>query len=185
VAQTADNSLEGRIAALEQWQRASQNTNAVVGSAVAAVNTGQVSLTGVANAGVGSVGWDLASGPSVDLFVSGGRVRVDLAARLEVHGNKTSVYAGYQVRGPVADPAVTDLGTAPVVLAPDVARAIEFQDPDGTGMSRLGGFGVHDIATALAVGWYRFTMVYFLAYGGTTTAPYGNITNRRLTVTRY
>jgi hypothetical protein len=181
MAQTPDNSLEGRIAALESAQRAAQTSSAVVGSAVAAVNPAQVALTGVANAGPGSAGWTY-DGPSVDLFAVG-RMRVDLAARLEVHGNKASVYAGYRVQGPAADLAA--LGAAPVLQAPDITRAIEFQDPDGSGISRLAGMGVHDVVTGLASGYYRVIMAFFLAYSGTTNQPYGNITNRRLSVTIY
>lgn len=178
MAQTTDSSLEGRIAALEQAARAAQTSQAVVGSAVAAVAAAQVSLTGTANT-LGSTGWTY-DGPTVDLFAVG-RMRVDLAARLEVHGNKTSVYAGYRVQGPAAD--LASVGAAPVLQAPDITRAIEFQDPDGTGQSRLAGMGVHDVVTGLASGYYRVTMAHFLAYGGTATAPFGNISNRRLSVT--
>jgi hypothetical protein len=181
MAQTPDNSLEARIAALEQNARAAQTSAAVVGSAVAAVNPAQVTLTGVAST-PGSVDWSY-DGPTVDLFAVG-RMRVDLAARLEVHGNKASVYAGYRVQGPAS--SVDAAAGAAVLVAPDVTRAIEFQDPDGTGMSRLAGMGVHDVVTGLASGYYRVTMAYFLAYSGTTgSAPYTNITNRRLSVTLY
>jgi hypothetical protein len=179
MAQTPDDSLEARIAALEQAQRAAQTSAAVVGSAVASVNPAQVSLTGTANTGPGAVGWSY-DGPTVDLFATG-RMRVDLAARLEVHGNKASVYAGYQVRGPAA--ALDAVAGAGVLVAPDITRAVEFQDPDGTGQSRLAGMGVHDVVTGLAAGYYRVTTAFYLAYSGTTTTPFGNITNRRLSVT--
>jgi len=181
MAQTTDDSLEDRIARLEQAARAAQTSQAVVGSAVAAVNAAQVSLTGPTTGAPGSVGWDY-SGPSVDLFAVG-RMRVDLAARLEVRGNKASAYAGYRVQGP--SPDLASVGAAPVLQAPDITRAIEFQDPDGSGMSRLAGMGVHDLVTGLATGYYRVTMAFFLAFSGTTGAPYANISNRRLSVTIY
>jgi hypothetical protein len=142
VAQTADTSLEARILQLEDSVRALQNTAAVAGTAVAASNAAAVTLTGVASS-VGSVGWDTTSGPTVDLIVLGGRIRVDVAANFEVYGNKCSLYAGYQVRGPAV------------------------------------------AATGLRPGWYRVTEAYFLAYSGTSGAPYGIASNRRLSVTRY
>lgn len=183
MAQTQDTSLDARIADLEASVRSMQAAAAVGGTSVAATNPGAVTLTGVAST-AGSVAWDTASGPSVDLLVVGGRLEVKVAASFEVYGNKCSLYVGYQVRGPVDDPAVEDLATAAVVVAPDYEKAASLQD-DGTGMNQLGAFSTFDVVTGLAVGWYRVIQAYALAYSGTTGAPYGIATNRRLSVTRY
>jgi hypothetical protein len=187
VAQTADTSLEARILQLEDSVRALQNTAAVAGTAVAASNATAVTLTGAAST-VGSVGWDTTSGPTVDLIVLGGRIRVDVAANFEVYGNKCSLYAGYQVRGPAV--ASTDqygndlLAPTPVVIAPSLPASAQLQD-DGVGMNQLGAFASFDLVTGLRPGWYRVTEAYFLAYSGTSGAPYGIASNRRLSVTRY
>jgi len=189
MAQTVDNSLEQRIADLESAVRALTAGAALAGTAVGASAAGAVTLTGIAST-LGSVPWDVGQGPSVDLYVQGGRLKVDMAASFEVYGNKTSLYVGYQILGGIpravdpSNPGVDLLAAAPVVRAPDYEKAASLQD-DGVGMNQLGAFGTFDLVTGLAVGWYRVRLAYALAYGGTSGAPYGIATYRRLTVTRY
>jgi hypothetical protein len=187
VAQVADGSLEARIRQLEETVRGLAAAAAVGGTTVAVRTAAGVTLTGVASS-VGSVGWDTTSGPSVDLYVPGGRILVDVAASFEVYGNKCSLYAGYRVLGPapVVDTAtnVPDFTGAPVAVAPSTETSASLQD-DGTGMNQLGAFSSFDLVTGLPVGWYRIVECYFLAYSGTTGAPYGIATARRLAVTRY
>lgn len=185
--QLTDNTLEARIRALEERVQSMQSAAAVGGTTVAAVNDGSVTLTGVAGSS-GGVPWNTTAGPEVDLFVTGGRVRVDVAASFEVYGNKCSLFAGYRVIGPTPtnDPisGLPDFTGALTVRAPDYAHAAELQD-DGTGMNQLGAFATFDLVTGLDTGWYRITEAYALSYSGTTGAPYGIATDRRLAVTRY
>jgi hypothetical protein len=188
MAQVADASLEARLKDLEDSVRSLQTTATVGGTTVAAANPDPVTLTGTAGT-VGSLPWDVTSGPSVDLYVTGGRLKVDVAASFEVYGNKCSLFAGYQVRGPVS--ALTDpltgadlLAAAPVAVAPTLEKSAQLQD-DGTGMNQLGAFATFDLVTGLAPGWYRIVEAYDLAYSATTGAPYGIATFRRLAVTRY
>lgn len=188
MAQTADPSLEQRIADVESQVRAIVAGQALGGTSVAAKIPGAVTLTGIAST-LGSVPWTTADGPSVDLFVPSGRFRVDVAASFEVYGNKASLYAGFQVRGPVdarTDPDGSGdyLAAAPVLVPPDYERSASLQD-DGAGMNQLGAFANFDVVTGLAVGWYRVQAAYALAYGGTTGPPYGIATYRRIAATRY
>lgn len=187
MAQTADNTLEQRIADLESSVRALTTTAAVGGTSVAATDATAVTLTGVAST-VGGVDWNVVAGPSVDLYVQGGRLRIDVAASFEVYGNKCSLFAGYRILGPAptVDPTtgVADFTAAPVRIVPSYEKAAELQD-DGVGMNQLGAFGTFDVITGLPVGWYRVAEVYALSYSGTTGAPYGIASARRLTATRY
>lgn len=193
MATTQDNSLDKRIADLEAAVRSMQRAAAVGGTSIAATNPGTVTVTGVAST-AGVTAWNTSAGPTVDLYVVGSRIRVDVAASLEVYGNKASLFIGYQVRGPVdeqADPATGQsvvpsaaLAAAPVIVAPDYEKSAQLQD-DGVGMNLLGAFSTFDLVTGLEVGWYRVTQAYALTYSGTTGAPYGNANYRRLSVTRY
>jgi hypothetical protein len=188
VAQLADNSLEGRIKALEDAVTSLLGSAAVGGTTVAAPVDGALTLTGTAGA-PGSVAWNTTAGPTVDLYVTGGRLLVQVGASFEVYGNRCSLYAGYRVLGPVTvatDPltGADQLATAGVARDPDYARAAELQD-DGTGMNQLGAFSTFDLVTGLAPGWYRITEAYALTYSGTVDAPYGIATDRRLAATRY
>lgn len=187
MAQVADNSLEGRIKAIEEAVQSLLATAAVGGTTVAAANAAAVTLTGTAGS-VGSLPWDVTSGPTADLYVPGGRLLVQVAASFEVYGNKCSLFAGYRVLGPApaVDPTthLPDFTGAPVAVAPSLEKAAQLQD-DGTGMNQLGAFSTFDLVTGLAPGWYRITEAYDLAYSATTGAPYGIATYRRLAVTRY
>jgi hypothetical protein len=184
VAQTADNSLEGRIRDLEDSVRALTATAAVGGTTVADSNAAAVTLTGVAGA-VGGVEWQYAL--QADLMVTGGRLLVNTAASFEVYGNKCSLYVGYRILGPAPVDSVSGVPdwTAPAVArAPSYEKSAQLQD-DGVGMNQLGAFGTFDLVTGLAIGWYRVQQAYALSYSGTTGAPYGIATARRLAVTRY
>lgn len=181
MAQTADDDLAARILALESGLRALQSAAGVGGTSLAARDPAALTLTGTAST-VGSVPWNTAAGPFVDLLVTGGRLRIDVAANLEVYGNKCSLYVGYQLSGPTTAQALLDV--AAVLAAPLYDTAMQLQD-DGTGMNQLGAFGTFDVVTGLESGWYRVVQSYGLSYSSTTGAPFGTATYRRLTATRY
>jgi hypothetical protein len=179
MAQVPEEDLVARIATLESFMRAEQAAAAVGGTSVAALIVAGVTLTGVTGT-AGGVDWTY-GGPSVDLLVTGGRIEVKVGASFEVYGNKCSLFAGYRVRGPVV---TADLLPGAVAVAPSYEASAELQD-DGVGMNQLGAFATFDVVTGLAVGWYRVEEAYALSYSGTTGAPYGIATYRRIAVTRY
>lgn len=186
MAQIADDSLAARIAALESQVRSLAAGAAVGATAVGASNAASVTLTGVAST-AGVVPWSYA-GPSIDLYAVSGRLRVDVAAAMEVWGNKASLYVGYRVTGPVDAAEDLDvaaaLASAAVLVAPDYDKSTQLQD-DAVGMNQLGAFSTFDLVTIPEDGWYRVTQAYALAYSGTTPAPYGIASARRLAVQRY
>lgn len=183
MAQTADNSLEGRVAALEQWQRAQQNVAAVVGSSVAATNPAQLEIDGH-NAVSELLPWNYA-GPSVDLYVPGGRLTVMLAAALSVNGINTTAYMGYEVRGPVTDQSLLP---GAQLVGPTLEKSLSLED-HGSAQGTQGSISTFDLVTGLAVGWYRVNAAYTLGYtsqgGGTAPIPLALVTNRRVSVIRY
>lgn len=189
-------SLEQRVLDLEAAMRGQRATNqteriSVINAAgqvvplsqlafgsVSATDAGLVTFTVAANAGPGSQGW-LYSGPSVDVYVTSGRLRIDLAAALVSSGNRFSTFMGYRVLGPATSQA--DLAAAAQYAAPDYTRAIELQH-NSSGMDVRGAFGTHDTRTGLPVGWYRVVASYAATYSGYTSAQNGSAENRRLTV---
>lgn len=178
--QIAEGTLERRIADLESAVRALVAGGAVGGTAVAAADPSQLTLTGVINTSTLSA-WGY-NGPDVDLFVTAGRLLVQVAARLDIAGINTSLYMGYQVLGPAADQA--SLAGAAVAVAPDTVKSLSLQD-HGAAQGTQGSISSFDLVTGLANGWYRVRSAYALGYTSQTTAPVGIATNRRLAVTRY
>lgn len=180
MAQTADNSLEGRIADLETAVRSLVATAAVGGTSIAAVDLTEADASGRANVSE-LAAWNYA-GPFVDLRVTGGRIMVDLAAHIECSGANTSIYMGYEVRGPVADQA--SLVTAPQLIGPDVSRSLSLED-HASAMGTQGSISTFDLVPNLANGWYRVRAAYTVGYTSQTSIPNGLATNRRIAVTRY
>jgi hypothetical protein len=186
------NSLEQRFADLEQAVRSLRATNltdraSIVdasGSAVAlsalafgqviGVNptVGAVSITGVPNAA--SPSWGIPSNwsyvdPTVDVYVRGGRLRVDWAALLAMNsgpGMGPQLVMSYRVtfRGALNDGTVNT-----VVVQPDYYRCISILD--NAGVARIDSMGSFYLHTGLAVGWHRIQAAFFLLYNATTGTP--------------
>jgi hypothetical protein len=180
VAQTADNSLEQRIKALEDAVRSLTTSAAVGGTSVSASDASELDVIGTANVST-ITAWNYA-GPYVDLMVTGGRIMVDLAAALQANGLNTSLYMAYEVRGPAIDQP--SLATAPQLQAPDRSRSLSLQD-DGSAQGTMGSISTFDLVPGLAVGWYRIRAAYALGFTSQTGTPVGIATNRRIAVTRY
>lgn len=181
MAQLQDNSLDQRIADLEASVRSLLSAAAVGGTSVAATDPASVTLTGTANTPLGVVPWQY-NGPTVELFVSGGRLRIDLAAAIEVTGAKAEYFLGYRVIGPSVDQA--GLASAPVRIDPTYATAYSVRYT-GQPMAATGNGGTFDLVTGLPIGWYRIVQAQSLSYGSDTGIPNGFAQNRRLAVTRY
>lgn len=203
MAQTVDSSLEQRLSDIESALRSLRTTNwtdlaSVVNAAGAAVplsslafgqvadtlNTDvtPVSFTGVSGT-VGGTGFVSAGGPSVNVLVSGGRLRVDIAALMVSSGNKASLMMSYGIRGPAVSAATAP--AAPVIgYNGDTVYSVEcFHSGMGQEQDFSGGsFGLH---TGLARGWYNVTARYSLSYSGTSYAPYGIVTFPRIVATPY
>lgn len=179
MAQTNDASLEQRLLDLESSVRALRTTDPF--GLVTASNPAQVEMWGVANAGPGGVGW-IGGGPTLSLYVASGRLRVDVAAALDTAGNKAEVFMSWAVLGP-ADSAAASL-TAAQAIGPAYDRSIEIQY-NGTGMDQRSAQATFDTHPGLAPGWYTVTARYALSYSGSTTQPYGLVTNRRVAAMPY
>lgn len=192
MAQIAETSLEARIAALEaqarslaasNWTDRASVTNAsgrfvplsslAFGQVVAEMPP-VVELWGVANAGPGGVGW-IAGDPTLDVYVSGGGLRVDVGAALTASGNKCSMFMSY---------AVIDLSVGQTLVAPDYARSIEVQH-NAQGMDQRAAMGTFGFDLQLVQGWYRVQARYALSYSGWTSTPYGSAERRRIAATPF
>ncbi len=191
MAQTIDNSVEGRLAEVEAALRSLLATNLTDLASVTDASGRLVPLSALAFGQVAvrdlnlvalttnSTAW-VSIGPSLDVRVRGGRLRVDLAARLIVAGFNLRIGASYALRGPAATAA--DLATAPLRQAAAESRALLVKNQQG-GFAEAAG-GVPDLVEGLPEGWYRVTMHAQLS-GEVNTAPdtYGNVSNRRLFAT--
>lgn len=170
MAQLVDTSLEGRLRDLEAAVRSLRATNltdlatvvdasgatvplsALAFGQVAARDAGQLTLT--ANA----ASW-IAGTPALDVFVTGGRLRVDVAARLLVGGSNLRMAMSYSVTGPTDIPSTTG---APVQAA-DETRALAIKSTGNAVSVEIAG-GFPDLVENLPRGWYRVTSAYQL-YG--------------------
>jgi hypothetical protein len=178
MAQTLDDTLEARLGELETGLRALRTANPF--GQITAVDLALVELWGTPST-VGSVGW-VSGTPLVSLYVASGRLRVDVAASQVASGNKCSVYTSYAVLGPAATAALSL--TAAQVVAPAYDRSYEVQH-SGTGQDARGAASTFGLHTGLAPGWYTVAARYALTYSSTAVAPYGGITNRRLSAMPY
>jgi hypothetical protein len=131
----------------------------------------QLSLT------VNTATWQLGT-PTLDVFVSGGRLRVDVAGWLIVGGVNLRMAMSYQVNGP--SPAGQADGGGPVVSAPDVSRALAIKSAGNAASYELAA-GFPDLVEGLTRGWYRVRGAYQLV--GEANAPadtFGYAINRRI-----
>lgn len=147
--------------------------------AVAAENLGLLELSTPSEA-PGGIGWVATGGPSVNVLVTGGKLRVDVAAALTAQGNKCSMYMSYALLGP----GQTEATQTVQAVAPAYTRAVEVQHADAGMDQRLaaGTFGEH---IDLVPGWYTVAARYAMLFSGTTGGPYGSAQNRRLLATPF
>lgn len=132
--------------------------------------------------GPGGTAWTASDGPGAWVYVAGGQLRVDLAARINSYGNNCSMFGSWAVFGPSAAPGGA-LG--PEVVGPDYARAVEIQYP-GVGMGNVAGLSTFDFHQDLPIGWYFVSARYALSYSGNPdVAPYGEASYRRLLLTPF
>lgn len=209
MAQTVDNSLEGRLADVESAVRSMRATNLTdlasvtnaEGQAVAlsALAFGMVTVVSPADdyqeitgprGVVGDSGFIIAA-PSLDVFVTGARLRVDIAATVFARGDHCSYRMSYALTylGPAGAK-----GTVSVrVKDPDPVNAVSVQDQSTTptngsvnaagAVFSAGTFGLHTVPQP---GWYRVDAAYNLSYNATYgLPPFGNSENRRIAATPY
>lgn len=120
--------------------------------------------------------------PALDVHVRGGRLRIDLAGRLNVMGVNLWLAMSYGLAGPTSGPGPG----GGQVRAPDDDRALIVKN-NGAGISTEIAAGFADFAEGLAPGWYRVTAYYRLT-GEVQQFPeetWGAATNRRLIASPY
>lgn len=196
MAGVVDQSLEAKFLELEAAVRAMRARNPLDDAAVVSPSTGayvamsslafgQVAdsdaslLEVITPSGIGGSAW-IAGNPAVNVYVTGGRLRVDVAAALVASGNKLSMFMSYALFGPST---VAAAPSAPQLVAPAYSRAVEVQH-NSTGMDHRMAAGTFGLHTGLVTGWYRVVSYYATAYSNTTN-PYGSAENRRLAATPY
>lgn len=147
---------------------------------VHAVDLAEVSATTPANSGPGGQGW-FGWGPAVWVYVTGGKLRVDIACQEEASGNKCSAYMSYGVYGPSA---AAGGAIGPNVAPPTYDRSVEtMQYSSGMGArNSMGTFGLH---TGLPPGWYYVQAQYATTYSNWTSDQWGIWRNRRLLATPF
>ncbi len=186
-----DNSLEGRLAELERRLRSLETGNLLERASVVDASGEYVELSSLAfgqasavepltaQFTVNSPAWSYGA-PTLDVYVTGGRLRVDLAAHLLAYGVNLRMAMGYRLLGP-GDEEGGDLDT--VAQAPADSRAL-FVISNGETIATQVSSGIADLATGLARGWYRVQCAYQLS-GETQPAGQtsGAALNRRLFAT--
>jgi hypothetical protein len=168
MAQTVDNSLEGRMLELEAQVRALRTANpfgmVAAEADLTGVPGGQLSVTKAADDnGTGlSTGFRAKTeGPRVDVYVAGGRLRVDMSASVNPLLAGTIGAFGHLLLGPAADQA--SLGAAPTARTANTGASVRVLVPSGTG-SALVTASNYDIHTGLEPGWYRAEGRYLATY---------------------
>lgn len=193
MAQTADQTLEQRIADLESALRAVRTANpfGMVGWTWTdeQIDNGDDNkvMSGVFNAS-GGTGWLPATGiqPQVDVLVNSGRLRVDLSASLFVQGRSAYTSLSYALIGPSVDAAGLDV--APELMAGDGMRAVSIASPNINGAVMNASMATFVLEEALVAepGWYRVAARYNLVYAAdSTVTPLGQVFVPRLSVMPY
>lgn len=186
----AETSLESRIAELESFARSLRAGNWTNRASVVNAEGEWVSLDKLAFGQVAAralptiqltinqAAW-LPVDPVLDVYVTGGRVRIDQSAFLVVGGVNLEISASYGVTGPTAEPS--DGGA--VRVAPDTEHALIINNTQG--ISNIMAAGFADLVEELPVGWYR-VRTYVRLVGEVQATPgetFGSVTNRRLFAT--
>lgn len=187
MAQIPEVSLEARIRDLEAFQRSLQAGNLTDLASVVDASGAYVPLSSLAfgqvtarDAGqvqllVNTATWYV-GGPSLDVFVQGGRLRLDVAGWLIVGGLNLRLSMSYRVTGPSAAPN----GAGAVVVAPDEERSLMLTSK-GNAASYEMASGFPDLVEGLDPGWYRVDAAYQLVGEDNTVADtFGSVINRRI-----
>lgn len=184
MAQTPDSDLAARILRLESVVRALQTAASNRGAVTAAEDSSSYRIDAPVNV-AGTTAWVTDQGPTLDVFVPGGRLLVDWSVQQDVYAGGGAVTAvgrsSYQIVGP-SDSAGYGLDVAAVLRPPDFTRAALVKDKGGAA-SMTGTPAAFDLVTGLAVGWYRVSLAYNLTYNSSTSAPFHIASNRVLTAT--
>lgn len=181
------DSLEARLQSLEAFRRSVQARNPLDSSAVVNASGQYVPLSSLAFGAVSAQRTDVvqitensgqwySGDPSLDVFVSGGRLRVDIAALLSASGNKAKMRMSYAILGPGDTPGANN---GSVVVNPDDTTSLSVL-MDAQGISQELSAGYFNLHTGLARGWYRLESRYRLTTAAGATGYYGTATNRRL-----
>jgi hypothetical protein len=189
MAQVRDTSLEARIASLEAVVRSQRSSNLTDRAAVVNASGRYVPLSALAFGQVAAVdltqftltaneaAWKLGA-PALDVYVTGGKLRVDVAARIVTGGFNLRMGMSYRLTGPTAEPS--DAGAE--VRAPNESRALLLKNQQGAFAEMAAGFP--DLVEGLNPGWYRVQGAYQLL--GELNDPadtFGAASNRRLFAT--
>lgn len=170
-----DTSTEGLLRDLIAQVRALR-TNLLEAASVQKVTGEYVTMAALAFGIAAAVGPDvsrntnslswIAGDPQVDVLVTGGALRVDVAAQIVVGGLNLQMAMGYRLLGPgpSAGGDLSDYGVRPA----DVSRAV-YMVSKGNAAAYEMSAGRPDLVTGLAPGWYRVQSMYRLA-GETNTA---------------
>lgn len=136
----------------------------------------QISLTS------NSATWVIGA-PTLDVFVQGGRLRLDVAGWLIVGGLNLRLSMSYRVIGPSPNDRAD--GAGPVVISPDQSRSLALESK-GNAASYQMAAGFPDLVEGLAPGWYRVSAAYQLV-GEVNPAgdTFGYVINRRLFATPF
>lgn len=194
--QAPAGSLEQRLADLEAGYRALMTGNWTERASVVDAQGRAVRLSALAfgqvvardnsqlSLGQNTAAW-VQGAPVLDVLVTGGRLRVDVAAWLIVGGLNLRMSMSYRVIGPatVDGQGVTQLGTGPTAVAPDTTRALALESK-GNAISYQMAAGFPDLVEGLAPGWYRVRGEYQLV--GEQQLPedlFGYAINRRIFAT--
>lgn len=121
--------------------------------------------------------------PQLDVFVQGGRLRVDVAGWLIVGGLNLRLSMSYQVIGPSPN-GVAD-GAGPIRQQPSETRALAIESK-GNAISYQVAAGFPDLVEGLEPGWYRIRGAYQLV--GEQNFPddtFGYVINRRIFATPF
>jgi hypothetical protein len=124
--------------------------------------------------------------PVLDVFVSGGNLRVDLSAAVIVIGRLSSASMSYRLTGPATDQAGLAATGVPQIVNGDSLRAIRLDAPNIDGGQAGGDFSNFALETGLARGWYRVEARFNLVWASDTTVqPLASIGIPRLMLTPY
>lgn len=207
---TQPGSVEGRIAQLEQQVRSLLATNATDRASVVDATGHAVPLSSLAFGLVGATvsgyrslgGGPGGSGtvndtdhtPTLAVYVSGGRLRMDWSASLTANtagGNSAVTAMSAVAQGPYPTAAAALAATPGVVTAGVVgygSAASLTNDQEGTAGNSTLGAGTFDLWTGLAAGYYLAYCSYSFTWDATNNAnaaPAGGPRRRALTATPF
>lgn len=185
-----DVGLEARLQGIEQQLRALRTRNPLDAGAIVNASGQYVPLSALAFGQAAAVRTDTVqitenSGqwytgdPFVDVYVTSGRLRVDVAALLTASGNKAKMRMGYAILGPGSVPGGNN---GSQVVGPDDVRCLSvLMDSQGISQEMAAGYPV--LHEGLTPGWYRIESRYRLTTAAGASGYYGTAVNRRIFAT--